>query len=45
MVDADVTESEVLAALDGAEQEQLADLLEKVLASEPPPRRKHHGNS
>jgi DNA-binding MarR family transcriptional regulator len=45
VVDADVTESEVLAALDGAEQEQLADLLEKVLASEPPPRRKHHGNS
>src|SRR3954468_1459674 len=43
VVDADVTESEVLAALNGAEQEQLADLLEKVLAHEPPPRRKHHG--
>jgi len=43
VVDADVTEAGVLAALDGAEQEQLANLLEKVLASQPPPRRRLHG--
>jgi len=36
--DADLTESQVLAALDDAERAQLADLLEKVLATQPAPR-------
>ena len=44
VVDADVTEAAVLAALDAAEQEQLADLLEKVLVSQPP-RRRHYSPS
>jgi hypothetical protein len=34
----------VLSALDTAEQAQLADLLEKILASQPP-RRRHYGGS
>jgi DNA-binding MarR family transcriptional regulator len=41
VVDADATEAAVLAALEPAEQAQLADLLEKVLAS-PAPRRRHY---
>jgi len=44
VVDADVTEAAVLSALDPPEQEQLAELLEKVLASQPP-RRRHFSNS
>lgn len=50
VVDADLTESKVLAALSAEEQAQLADLLEKVLISQPPRRRqlrefKHLRNS
>jgi DNA-binding MarR family transcriptional regulator len=44
VVDADVTEAAVLSALDAGEQAQLADLLEKILASQPP-RRRHYGGS
>jgi DNA-binding MarR family transcriptional regulator len=44
VVDADVTEAAVLAALNTTEQAQLADLLEKILASQPP-RRRHYGGS
>jgi DNA-binding MarR family transcriptional regulator len=40
VVDADITESKVLAALDLTERLQLADLLEKVLATQPPARRR-----
>ncbi|MFL6162258.1 MAG: MarR family winged helix-turn-helix transcriptional regulator [Jatrophihabitantaceae bacterium] len=40
VVDADLTESKVLVALDLDERLQLANLLEKVLATEPPPRRR-----
>ncbi len=39
VIDADVTEAAVLAALDAEEQAQLAYLLEKVLALQPPRRR------
>ena len=50
VVEADITESKVLAALSSEEQTQLADLLEKVLVSQPPRRRqirefKHLRNS
>jgi len=50
IVEADITESKVLAALSSEEQTQLADLLEKVLVSQPPRRRqirefKHLRNS
>lgn len=44
VVDADVTEAAVLSALDISEQAQLADLLEKILASQPPRRRHYGGN-
>ncbi len=40
IVEADITESKVLAALSTEEQTQLADLLEKVLVSQPPRRRR-----
>ena len=40
VVDADLTESKVLVALDLDERLQLANLLEKVLATEPPARRR-----
>lgn len=40
IVEADITESKVLAALSPEEQTQLADLLEKVLVSQPPRRRR-----